>query len=60
MKNLMTPVEVADLLQVAVRTLADWRYRKVGPRYIKVGQVIRYKREDINAYMRQRAVKPKE
>jgi hypothetical protein len=39
---ILNPNEVAELLQVPVRTLEQWRYRKVGPPYRKIGRHIRY------------------
>jgi len=39
---ILNPDEVAELLQVPVRTLEQWRYRNVGPPYRKVGRHIRY------------------
>jgi hypothetical protein len=35
---------------VSVGTLRDWRYRNVGPAYIRVGQRPRYDRRDLEAY----------
>lgn len=48
---LATPAEVADYLQVKEGTLAEWRYRKVGPSYIKVGHYVRYRRADVEAWL---------
>ena len=32
------------------RTLEDWRWRKKGPRYLKIGGRVMYRLEDIEAY----------
>lgn len=32
------------------KTWANWRYRKVGPRYFKVGEKAYYKIEDLEKY----------
>jgi excisionase family DNA binding protein len=38
----LTSAEVAELLQVPVRTLEQWRYKKSGPPYRKLGTHVRY------------------
>jgi len=35
-----------------------WRHRKTGPTYIKAGACVRYRREDVEAWLRGREVKP--
>ena len=42
MTNLLTPEQLAELLNIPVRTLGQWRYVGRGPRYIPVGRHIRY------------------
>ncbi len=40
--------QLADRWKVSVRTLQDWRFRKIGPRYIKLrGWAVRYPLEAI-------------
>ncbi|MBN7314511.1 MULTISPECIES: helix-turn-helix domain-containing protein [Mycobacteroides] len=46
--------ELAEHLGVPVRTLAEWRYRGNGPRFAKVGRHIRYRREDVDAWLGER------
>lgn len=54
---LLTPREAAELLAVAERTLADWRYRGTGPSYVAYsGRCIRYRRDDLDAWVEERAV----
>lgn len=42
--------ELAEHWGIPVRTLAAWRYQGKGPRYMKLGGAVRYRREDIEAY----------
>jgi predicted DNA-binding transcriptional regulator AlpA len=49
----------ADYLGVKVQTLATWRYQKRGPRYSKVGRMIRYRVSDLDAYMQRHASEPR-
>lgn len=47
-----TPEEVAEYIRKPVRTLEQWRYRGVGPRFVKVGRDVRYRWEDVDAYLK--------
>lgn len=46
---LLTPQEVADIFRVEVGTLAKWRWQKIGPEFIKIGRMVRYKRSSVEA-----------
>jgi excisionase family DNA binding protein len=46
-RRLATPREVASYLQVPVKTLYTWRYKRVGPRAHRVGRHLRYRWEDV-------------
>lgn len=50
----MTPEQVADLLQLSVKTLAHWRVNGTGPRYARLARFIRYRRADVEAFMADR------
>jgi hypothetical protein len=47
----LTPSQVAEFLHVGKATLANWRFRGVGPEYIKVGRSVLYERESIRKYI---------
>jgi excisionase family DNA binding protein len=49
-------VEAAKLLGVPRRTLDLWRYVGRGPAFYKVGGRVRYKKEDIEAWLETRKV----
>jgi Helix-turn-helix domain len=49
---LATPAEVAEVLRVKVKTLAEWRYLKKGPAFHKAGHSVRYEWRDVDAYLR--------
>jgi predicted DNA-binding transcriptional regulator AlpA len=44
-------MEAAAILGYAVQTLRNWRGRSAGPPYVKRGRSIRYRREDLVAWM---------
>lgn len=57
MSHITTPTDVLDErqlaaeLQIPVRTLSQWRYRKVGPPYSKLGRHVRYLRADVDRWV---------
>jgi predicted DNA-binding transcriptional regulator AlpA len=46
--------EVAALLGVSVATVRRWRLFRQGPKYLKLGAAVRYKPEDISAWIESR------
>ena len=57
--ELITAKEAAKMLGVNVGTLATWRYKKrydLG--YVKVGKAVRYRRQDIHAFIAERTQNP--
>lgn len=53
--KLGTPDEVADYLQLPVKTLAEWRSGGKGPEYHKVGRHVRYRWADVEKWLSQQA-----
>jgi predicted site-specific integrase-resolvase len=50
--NLMHPKEVATLLGIQEKTLAQWRSnRMIDLPYCKIGSLVRYREEDINRFI---------
>ena len=50
--DLLDEVEAALLLNLAIATLRNWRSKKIGPRWLKIGaRAVRYRREDITAFI---------
>ena len=50
--DLVDEVQLATRLGVARSTLQSWRYAGRGPRYIKLGRLIRYRTTDVDAFLR--------
>jgi excisionase family DNA binding protein len=57
-ERLLSTEEVAEVLGRPARTLRQWRYRKEGPRYIKVGLTVRYKAVDVERWIEAQAQEP--
>ena len=51
MQNFMTEKEVAGQLNVSLATLRRWRLERRGPRFVKVGALVRYRPEDLEQWM---------
>ncbi len=58
-KALGTTEEVAEYLQIPGKTLAEWRSRRCGPRFIKVGRHVRYDWADVRAWLAAQSVSAK-
>jgi len=41
----------SEIIGCAPRTLANWRSQRRGPRFIRVGRLIRYRIEDLQAFL---------
>jgi predicted DNA-binding transcriptional regulator AlpA len=51
-KPLAEPHEVASYLGVTEKTLAQWRWRRTGPAWVKVGgREVRYRWEEIDRWV---------
>lgn len=49
--HLVTEDEAADLLKVKPSTLRRWRYSGGGPRFRKIGRLVRYHIGDLQAFV---------
>lgn len=50
--DLLTEREVADRLNIAVKTVQNWRWKGEGPRAVKLGKrAVRYRRADVEAFI---------
>jgi hypothetical protein len=48
---LLTPADVGASYQIPKATLAKWRWKGVGPRYVKLGAKVLYRPEDLDAWI---------
>ena len=46
-REMLTTGQAAELLSIEPRTLESWRLRGVGPRYRKLGRLVRYSQRDL-------------
>jgi len=51
-EKLLRTEDVANLLGVPAKTLEMWRYRGTGPRFVKLGRLVRYVESDLDEWVR--------
>ena len=56
-KSALTEKEVYKLYSIKVKTLQAWRQRGKGPKYVKLGDSVYYRRADLEAYFKHNSVK---
>lgn len=57
--HLLSTPQAAAKLGVAPATLVDWRFRRKGPKYAKVGRLVRYREPDLVEFLQSGLVDPK-
>lgn len=45
-----TQIELARRWRISPRTLESWRWRRQGPRYLKIGTRVVYRLEDVQTF----------
>jgi predicted DNA-binding transcriptional regulator AlpA len=50
-EQLMNEFGVAQMLNMSVRSVRRWRLFGQGPRYLKIGASVRYRPEDVRAWL---------
>lgn len=48
---ILTVNDAADVLRVHIRTLERWRQTGEGPRYVKLGRRVGYRRAELEAWL---------
>ena len=51
---LLNEQDVARITGLSVASVRRWRLLRQGPRYLKIGSAVRYKREDVAAWLETR------
>ena len=52
--RLLSVEELADYLEVPVKTIYTWRHRNTGPKGFRVGKHLRFRWRDVQAWVTQR------
>jgi len=59
LSRLLTVQELAELLQVPTKTIYTWRYKRIGPPAVPMGKHLRFRAEDVAAWLDARADMPR-
>jgi len=51
MCNLLNEYQLAKQLNVSVALVRRWRLLKLGPKFLKVGSLVRYRPEDVEHWL---------
>jgi len=57
-KQLLNERELATACGISVLTLRKWRSLRRGPRFLKIGSLVRYRPEDVAAWIDRQAAFP--
>ena len=49
--DLLNEHQVAKFVQLSVASVRRWRLFRTGPKYLKIGAAVRYRREDVEAWL---------
>lgn len=53
--KIFTPKQLAKYLETSVSALSQYRALGIGPVYLKIGRMVRYRLSDVNEWLRQKA-----
>ena len=56
--DLLTPAQLAERLGIPETTLTDWRYRRRGPAWVRVGRLVRYPAAMVDEWLAARLERP--
>ncbi len=56
-KTYLLEKELAELLNVHVQTLRNWRFQRRGPEYLKFGSAVRYDPQTVLEYLQAATVR---
>jgi predicted DNA-binding transcriptional regulator AlpA len=48
---MMNEHEVAAFLKMSVASVRRWRFFRTGPKFVKIGSAVRYRREDVELWL---------
>jgi len=52
--DLLNEIEVSKILGLSISTLRKWRMDKVGPKFIKIGRLVRYPSSKITEFIEEK------
>jgi len=58
-KKLLSNREAAEFLGLSEDTLPRWRWSGIGPVYLKVGRTVKYRLSDLETFLNESRVNPR-
>ena len=56
---MFTQAALAEKFEIPEATLVHWRYKGIGPAYLKIGRHVRYRESDVNKWLEAQRVEQK-
>jgi predicted DNA-binding transcriptional regulator AlpA len=53
-ESLLNEYDLAHVTGLSVASVRRWRFLKIGPKYLKIGASVRYRPEDVSAWLESR------
>ena len=50
-ETLLNETEVAEYLKMSVASVRRWRLFRTGPKFVKIGAAVRYRRKDLETWL---------
>jgi predicted DNA-binding transcriptional regulator AlpA len=50
-EGVLNEKETAALLRISTKALQGWRYKGTGPKFLKLGSCVRYRRSDLQDFV---------
>lgn len=57
--TLLSPVDVSQITGMSTKALAQFRWRGLGPAYVKVGRLVRYRTSAVEEWLDANTVEPR-
>ena len=57
-RDRLSDKEAADYIGVSIATVRSWRFKRIGPPYLKIIRRIYYRRSDLNEWIDKCAIHP--
>lgn len=54
--RLMSTRDLCEYLAIPEATLIDWRYKRTGPPFHRIGGAVRYTRTDVDAWLKRQRI----
>lgn len=52
----ITEKEASQIMGIAIQTLRNWRFKRVGPPYAKVSKAVRYRVDEVVDFMERKKI----